>query len=108
MSKSPTRGALDPVPEMTVVPPRDTDDWATLAAWYHGKAASLGEHYRKVQLAQCAELVRAHAAVSETKVSEARINDLAHLHPLYLGFLADLLNGKAQWEHEYRTAGGLP
>lgn len=87
------------------VPDRDGDDFGTLAAWYSGFAFC--EHYRKVTLAQCRESIRAAAALSGKKYSEARLDDAAHTHPAYLDFLARHLQGRVKWEREYLAQGGM-
>lgn len=85
-------------------PERESDDHAVLAAWYSGFA--FNEHYRKCVLAQCRELVRADYALREEKVSEARLDDLGRLHPLYLDYLARHLHGRTLWEQEVMAMGG--
>jgi hypothetical protein len=90
--------------EKCIAPERDTEDWATLAAWYSG--FPFWEAWRKVVLAQCREIIRAKHV--DVKISEARIDDLARLHPIYLDFLRRHLEGRQLWEHEHKQAGGLP
>lgn len=90
----------------SLIPERETEDYPTLAAWYSGY--SFAEHYRKVVQAQCQEIVRAKGAVDGQKLTEARIEALARLHPIYLDYLATHLRGRILWEAEYRAAGGLP
>lgn len=87
------------------VPERESDDIAVLAAWYSGFAYA--EHYRKVVLAQCKEIVRADYAARDKKVTEERLKDLARTHPIYLDYLATHLHGRTLWEREFRAAGGL-
>jgi hypothetical protein len=98
------REVIDGGPD-SLAPERETDDYPTLAAWYSGFAYA--EHYRKVVLAQCREIERAKAASSGTKTSEARLDDLARLHPIYLDFLATHLKGRAEWEAAFLAQGGL-
>jgi len=43
---------------------------------------------------RCAEIIRARAVAEETKISESRINDLAHIHDFYLDFTIQTLNGR--------------
>lgn len=52
------------------------------------------DHWRKVCLANCREIIRAGAALGNQRVSEARIDDLARTHSIYLQFLTDHLNGR--------------
>ena len=91
--------------EDVLVPDRESDEWGVLAAWYSGDRYS--EHYRKVTLAHAKEIIRATAAANSEKVSEARIDDLARLHPMYLDYLARHLDGRTKWERAFRDAGGL-
>lgn len=74
------------------IPHCDTRDPAALEAWYGNYGAA--ESYRKVVLANCREIVRAQAALTEVKLSEARTDDLARTHTLYLAFLAEHLDGR--------------
>ena len=102
-------GDVEPVDVLTgetaLAPDRESDDYAVLAAWYSGFAYA--EHYRKVVQAQCRELVRGTYATKGEKITEARLDDLARLHPIYLDYLARHLAGRTKWEAEYRAAGGL-
>ena len=82
--------------------PNPTDDYESLAALYSGFAYA--EHYRKVVLAACREMVRAGVTLQNGKVTEARLDDLAHTHPLYLTFLTDHLHGRRRWESMNRDA----
>ena len=88
----------------SLAPERESDDHAVLFAWYGGFAFS--EHYRKVVLAQCSELVRADYANRGEKISEARIDQLARVHPLYLDYLARHLNGRTLYEQEVLRMNG--
>lgn len=83
-----------------------TDDTPSQAAWYFG-ADTLFGHYRKVLLAGCRESVRATATESAVKLTEARIDDLAHTHAAYLDFLATHLDGRRGWMAHYMAEGGL-
>lgn len=96
---------LPNVPVESIVPERESDQWEVLAAWYSGY--SYAEHYRKVVLSQCKEIVRAQYAAASLKLTEDRADDLARTHPLYLDFLRRHLEGRILWEREYRAAGGL-
>jgi hypothetical protein len=79
------------------------DDPATLAAFYSGYA--FFEMWRKVLLANCRETIRAQMTLAETKVTEARLDDLSHLHPAYLGYLTTHLQGRIKWEREHAKQG---
>lgn len=85
-----------PLPECNQGDPGD------LAAWY----GSFGfyEDFRKVVISNCKEIVRARHAVGKKGISEARINDLAHLHDNYLDFLCRNLNGRRLWERNVRDS----
>jgi hypothetical protein len=74
------------------LPGLDTKDPAQLEAW-HGSFGFFN-HYRKIVLANCREIVRATLALHGQKAPETRIDDLARLHNNYLGFLADHLEGR--------------
>lgn len=76
----------------------------SLAAWYSG--FSFAEHYRKVVLAGAKEAVRAQATADGEKVTEARLDDLARLHPSYLEYLAFHLEGRMAWERTVLERGG--
>jgi hypothetical protein len=56
------------------------------------------DHYRKVVQANCEEMIRAEFAGRNEKITESRIEALGRLHPNYLSFLADGLNGRQQRE----------
>ena len=88
-----------------LAPDRESDDPAVLASWYSG--FPYAEHYRKVVLAQCRELVRAKFDASGKRISEARIDNLARTHPAYLDYLARHLRGRILWEEEVRRDGGM-
>ena len=66
------------------------------------------DHWRKVCLANCREIVRAGAALGNHKLTESRIDDLARTHSIYLQFLTDHLNGRRTREQAIRevTMGG--
>ena len=78
------------------IPVCDTNDPADLEAFY-GPGGFM-DHLRKARLSMCAEMIRAGAAAGDSKLSEARVNDLAHTHPAYLDFLFTNLNGRRKRE----------
>lgn len=86
MSESPLGGNL---------PALDLEDPAQLEAWYGNFA--FFDHYRKSILSQCYELVRAQVPEGQ-KWTEARIENEARQHPIYLDFLAEHFNGRHQRE----------
>lgn len=51
------------------------------------------EHWRKVVLANCREIIRATVG-TEQKLTVDRTDDLARLHPNYLDFLREHLDGR--------------
>jgi hypothetical protein len=95
--------AIDPT---SLIPAKPTSDTASLAAWYFG-ADTLFGYYRKVLLAGCRESIRASATMAGHKLTESRIDDMAHTHPAYLGYLADHLAGRTEWLHYYLKEGGM-
>ena len=86
------------------IPRCDTSDPASLEAWYG--PFGWADHFRKMVLANCAEMIRAAAAVEAAKISETRINDLAHTHELYLDFLLQSLTGRTLREQNVRDSIG--
>jgi len=78
--------------ELADVPDVDHNDPASLEAFYG--LFSFFDHYRKSVLASCREVVRGRAAADGQKLSEARIDDLARLSPMYLDFLAQHYEGR--------------
>ncbi|CAB4136772.1 hypothetical protein UFOVP842_36 [uncultured Caudovirales phage] len=84
------------------IPVCDTSDPASLEAWYG--TFGWADHLRKIVLSNCAEMIRAAAAVAEEKLSETRINDLAHTHHLYLDFILESLQGRTLREQNVRDS----
>lgn len=76
--------------------PEPDDDPAVLAALYSGYA--MYDVWRKVVLATCKELIRTAAGMSGQKMTEARLDDLAHKHPSFLQFMEIHLRGRVKWE----------
>lgn len=74
------------------IPAVDFQDPADLEAWFGNFGAD--ERYRKVILCNCKEIVRARYELAKEKISESRIDDLAHLHDSYLDFLVNSLEGR--------------
>lgn len=87
-----------------VVPQVDMIDPAALEAWYG--PFGFCEYYRKCVLANCREIIRATIGI-ETKLTEARLDDLARNHDAYLDFLATHLQGRHLREREVRKSMGL-
>ena len=86
------------------IPTCDTSDPASLEAWFG--LFGWADHLRKLVLSNCAEMIRAAAAVEGAKISETRINDLAHTHELYLDFLLQSLHGRTLREQNVRDSIG--
>ena len=84
-------------------PTCDTSDPAQLEAWFGNFGFS--DHWRKVMLASCREMIRATNALGGSKLSEARIDDMARIHPNYIGFLTENLEGRRIREAEMRDSG---
>ena len=76
-----------------------------LAAFYSGFAFC--EMYRKVVLAQCKEVLRAGASLTNQKLTETRLDDLARIHPAYLAYLTTHLQGRIRWEQAFLAQGGM-
>ena len=89
----------------SVTIPDPGEEYHELCAWFSGFAYS--ESYRKVVLSACREVVRAGAVLSGQKVTEARLDDLARVHPSYLEFLAKHLEGRIKWEQAFLSNGGM-
>ena len=90
--------------EQIKLPLCDTSNPADLESWFG--QFGYDQYFRKVVLANCAEIVRATAT---EKLTEARLSDLSHTHPLYVQFLTDCLNGRRLREQNVRDsiAGGV-
>lgn len=80
------------------VPKIDFDSVVSLESWF----GSFGffDYYRKVVLENCKEIVRATAAMDKQRMSEKRIDALAHTHGIYLDFLAEGLRGRIAYKNE--------
>jgi len=87
-----------PIPEGVQVPQCDTTDAGELYAWYG--PFGFCDQFRKVVLSNCKEVIRAAMTVQDVKVTEARLDDLAHVHPAYLTFLTTHLVGRIAYERE--------
>lgn len=74
----------------------DSSDPGSLEAWFGNFGHA--EHFRKVVLASAREAERARAAATETKVSEARLDDLARTSDKYVDYLIATLHGRHQRE----------
>ncbi len=88
-----------------IMPNCDTNDPAALEAWYGNWGYA--EHWRKCVLADCRELIRASSSLAGPKLSEARIDDLARIHPNYLDFLTTHLQGRRLREKNFTEKMGI-
>ena len=95
-AKAPTVGAIR-------LPQRESDDPAVLAAWYG--PFGWAENLRKVCLASAREIVRAKAALTGEKLSEARIDDKARISPEYMSWLEKHLIGRTLYEQDVLRRG---
>jgi hypothetical protein len=85
--------------------PDPDGSYESLAALYSGFAYA--EHWRKVVLASCTEAIRAGASLQKQRISEARLKDMARVHPAYLSYLERHLRGRMAWEAEVKKEGGI-
>lgn len=84
-------------------PTCDTSDPAQVESWFGPFGFS--DHWRKCVLANCREMIRASNAISgAAKLSEARIDDLARIHPNYIAFLTENLEGRRIREEMMRDS----
>jgi len=83
----------------------EEESYEVLAALHSGYAYS--ERWRKIVIAGCRESIRASAAISGQKLSEARIDDLAHLSSAYLSFIEAHLRSRIKFERAFLEKGGL-
>lgn len=93
-----------PVPVKKVeLPECDPNDPAQLAAWYG--PFGWADHLRKVVQANCGEVIRAHYALDGEKISEARLDALARVHPAYVEWLVKNLAGRIAYENDVLKRG---
>ena len=85
--------------------PCDQANPGHLAAWYG--PYGFFEPYRRTTLAHCREACRGEYAAKGERITESRLDDLAHLHPGYLRFLAFHLTGRMAYETMARESLGL-
>lgn len=83
--------------------PEPDDDPAVLSAMYSGYA--MYDVWRRIVLATCKELIRASASIAGQRITEARIDDLAHKHESYLQFMEMHLRGRVQYERNVKDSG---
>jgi hypothetical protein len=74
------------------LPGVDMDDPGQVEAFYG--PGGFVDHLRKIVLSSCREIERAKALASGEKMTESRLDDLAHLHENYVQFIIDHLNGR--------------
>lgn len=85
------------------IPPCDMTDAADVEAWFESRQWAVGEHVRKMVLAQCKELFRAEYAAKGQKLTEDRCDDLARGHDAYLAVVTDLLIGRRTLNRDRTT-----
>lgn len=71
------------------IPTCDTSNPADLEAWFGNYGYA--DHFRRVVLASCREVARAKAT---EKITEAKLDDLAHTSDVYVDFLIQCLQGR--------------
>lgn len=71
------------------IPVCDTSDPASLEAWFGN--FGYADHFRKIVLASCREIARARAT---EKLTESKVDDIAHTSDVYVDFLIQCLNGR--------------
>ena len=74
------------------IPAIDLTNPAEVEAFYGN--FSFCDHWRKVVLSNCKEIVRAKYELAGVKITESRIEDLARTHDIYMDFLIDGLKGR--------------
>lgn len=84
------------------IPRCDFNDPAALDAWF-GRAG-LYAHWRKVVLALAREMSRAALEATNRKYTEAKVDDMARLNPIYVDFLLNCLEGARLREKAWRDA----
>lgn len=86
----------------SLIPVCDCTDPGSLEAWYGN--FGFFDHWRKVVLSNCREIVRAQSVIDSAKLSEARIDDLARTHDNYFEFLTIHLEGRKLREDMAKTS----
>ena len=84
------------------IPTCDTSNPAALETWFG--PFGYADHVRKIVLSNCAEIIRARAVEEESKLSEARVDHLAHIHDFYLDFIIQCLKGRQLREENVRES----
>lgn len=85
-----------------VVPNCNPSDPAQIEALFGN--FGLFDHWRKVVLSNCEEIVRARYTLKGEKITESRINSLARLHPNYIELLTQGLLGRTERERNVHEA----
>ena len=88
---------------MTQPPTIDQTDPAQLASM-HGSFGHF-DLWRKVVLASCRLAIR--GAQGDLKLTEAKIDDMAHTHPAYIEYLTTGLHGRMAYEAMIRQQMGV-
>lgn len=85
---------------MVTAPTIDTSDPAQLEALYGN--FGMFDHWRKVVLSDCQEMIRAQMLEEDVKPTDKRLDALAHIHPIYVEFLTQGLQGRIKREQNVR------
>lgn len=93
------------MPDVDVLnlPECDTRDPAMLAAFYG--PFGWADHLRKIVLANTREMIRAQFVLTGEKVTESRLDDLAHKHPSYVLHITEGLEGRRLYYVEEQKRG---
>lgn len=95
MSDTEIRFGLQPIAELLAERAHLIDQVATLRARYG--AFGTFDNLRKVELARLKALSRAQMTAAGAKVTNDQLDDLAHSHPDYIGFITTATVERAQW-----------
>ncbi len=85
------------------LPERRSNDYAELAAWYG--PFGMFDHVRRLCLSNCREVLRAKYAAAGERITEKQLDDEAHRHEAYVGFLRDHLDGRILYFRERQKMG---
>jgi hypothetical protein len=99
----PTNFIPDQSDEITQALGEESDSFAALAARFEkvGSTGNMWEHERKVQLAEITESLRAQFAQRGEKVTEQRLDNMAHCDPAYKRFVMDGIHQKEEYHRQF-------
>jgi hypothetical protein len=78
------------------LPACNDEDPAELESFYG--PGGFVDALRKICLSNCREIERAKALAGQEKVTESRLDDLAHTNDIYVGFIVTHLQGRKKRE----------